>query len=84
VDGASGSQVHQSVIDAMTAQMTFGAANIGGYSQTYKRIIFQNTHAKRRKALSDHNTKTLRTFFLLCQRCPISLISLGISLRVRK
>jgi len=50
-DGASGSQVHQSVITAMKDQLTFGSANIGGYYPTSARA--QKIVAGARTAAAD-------------------------------
>jgi cysteine desulfurase family protein (TIGR01976 family) len=50
-DGASGSQLHESVIDAMVEQLRFGTANIGGhYSSSVKA---QQAVANARDAMAD-------------------------------
>lgn len=50
-DGAGGSQVHQSVFDAMSEQMEIGAANIGGYYDTSRKCL--ETTKTARQAAAD-------------------------------
>jgi cysteine desulfurase family protein (TIGR01976 family) len=50
-DGAGGSQVHESVFEAMYEQMRSGAANIGGYYDTSEMCL--NTTSQAREAAAD-------------------------------
>eukprot|EP00939_MAST-03C_sp_MAST-3C-sp1_P000504 g504.t1 len=50
-DGAGGSQIHDSVVRAMTDQLHYGAANIGGYYKSSERCL--DTTAAARRAAAD-------------------------------